>query len=58
MAIDPNSVLILFFTMLCSVSQTFSKAKKRVGDQLNKIGFKKGKKKNKSLEETQGSCKY
>ncbi|XP_065199931.1 protein unc-80 homolog isoform X3 [Planococcus citri] len=38
-----------------SVGQTFFKAKKRVGDQLNKIGFKKGKKKSRSVEDTQGS---
>lgn len=51
-----NTSVAAFYNF--SVSQTFSKAKKRVGDQLHKIGFKKMKKKERSLEETSGNCEY
>lgn len=34
------------------------KARKRVEDQFTKLGFGKGKKKDGSLEDTQGSCEY
>lgn len=36
---------------------TLQKAKRRVEDQFTKFGFGKGKKKDGSIEETQGSCK-
>nr|CAD7573647.1 unnamed protein product [Timema californicum] len=40
------------------VGQTIQKAKKRMEDQFTKFGFGKGKKKDGSMEETQGSCEY
>lgn len=39
------------------VGQTLQKARRRMEDQLNKIGFGKSKKKE-SLEEPTGSCEY
>lgn len=39
------------------VGQTLQKAKRRMEDQLNKIGLGKGKKKE-SLDETPGCCKW
>lgn len=43
-------------TILSRVGLTFLKAKRRMEDQLNKIGFGKSKKKE-SMEEAPGSCK-
>lgn len=42
--------------ILFSVGITLQKAKRRMEDQLNKIGFGKSKKKE-SMEETPGNCK-
>lgn len=39
------------------MSQTFKKTKKRMGHHLNKYVFRKGRKKDKSTEDSQGSCK-
>jgi len=38
------------------MSQTFKKTKKRMGRHLNKYVFRKGRKKDKSTEDSQGSC--
>lgn len=43
--------------MFFSVGNTLQRARRRVEDQFNKFGFGKGKKKDGSVEETQGSCK-
>ena len=40
------------------MGQTLQKAKKRMEDQLNKFGFGKIKKKDGSVEESQGTCKF
>lgn len=40
------------------MGNTLQKAKKRVEDRFNKFVLKKGKKKDGSMEETQGSCKF
>lgn len=40
------------------MSQTFKKTKKRMGHHLNKYVFRKGRKKDKSTEDSQGSCKF
>jgi len=42
----------------CRMSQTFKKTKKRMGHHLNKYVFRKGRKKDKSTEDSQGSCKF
>lgn len=39
------------------MSNTLQKARRRMEDQFNKFGFGRGKKKDGSVEETQGSCK-
>lgn len=40
------------------MGHTLQKAKKRMEDHFNKFGFGKMKKKDGSVEETPGSCKY
>lgn len=40
------------------MSQTFKKTKKRMGHHLNKYVFRKGRKKDKSTEDSQGSCMF
>lgn len=40
------------------MSQTFKKTKKRMGRHLNKYVFRKGRKRDKSTEDSQGSCKF
>lgn len=40
-----------------NIGDTLHKAKKRMEDKLNKIGIKKGKKKDKSMDSVPGSCK-
>lgn len=49
-----------FIFKLCrDLKQALQKTKKRVEDQIKKnFGFRKGKKKDGSLEENSGSCKY
>lgn len=40
------------------MSQKFKKTKKRMGHHLNKYVFRKGRKKDKNTEDSQGSCKF
>lgn len=40
------------------MGETIQKAKRRMEDKLNKFGIKKGKKKDKSMDEAPGSCKF
>lgn len=40
------------------MSQTFKKTKKRMGRHINKYVFRKGRKKDKSTEDSQGSCEF
>lgn len=40
------------------MSHTFKKTKKRMGHHLNKYVFRKGRKKDKSTDDSQGSCNF
>lgn len=53
-----RKIICFMFPICYSVGNTLQRAKRRMEDQFNKFGFGRGKKKDGSIEETQGSCMY